>query len=236
MNSAALDSRLKALDAETATHLTPKLFDGISDHDHELIQSLAVHRRVNAKEVVIHGGDKAAYLFLVTAGHAKYYRVTREGEEILLWWLSPGDIFGLATLLKNPPGYMGSVETVEGCELRVWEHARMQELAAVYPQLTQNALRIAMGYLSAYAQRHAGIVTRNSEDRLADVLLQLGHRVGRVQPKGVEVDITNEQLGGLADVGLFTASRLISKWERQGAVAKARGKILIRTPEKLLTD
>ena len=227
---------MTTFDTATVSQSTPKFFDGISEHDQELIQSLAVHRRVSDKEVVIHAGDRAAYLFLMVAGRAKYYRVTREGEEVLMWWLSPGETFGLATLLKNPPGYIGSVQTVEGCELRVWEHSRMRELATVYPQLTENALRIAMNYLSAYAQRHAGLLTRTSEHRLADVLLQLGNRVGRVQPKGVEVDITNEQLSGLADVGLFTASRLISKWQRQGAVAKARGKILIRTPEKLLTD
>jgi len=35
---------------------------------------------------------------------------------------------------------------------------------------------------------------------------------------GVDIHITNEQLGGLADVGMFTASRLLSKWERQGTI------------------
>jgi CRP/FNR family transcriptional regulator, nitrogen oxide reductase regulator len=59
---------------------------------------------------------------------------------------------------------------------------------------------------------------------------------GRTHPTGVDIDITNEQLGGLADVGMFTVSRLLSKWERQGMIAKTRGKIRIRAPEKLLTE
>jgi len=72
--------------------------------------------------------------------------------------------------------------------------------------------------------------------RLAHALVHLGHRAGRVQPTGVEVDITNEQLGGLADVGLFTASRVLSKWERKGAVIKRRGGVFIQSPERLLSD
>ena len=52
----------------------------------------------------------------------------------------------------------------------------------------------------------------------------------------MEVEITNEQLGSLADVGLFTASRFLSTWERRGAIVKSRGKILIQAPEKLPLD
>jgi CRP-like cAMP-binding protein len=52
----------------------------------------------------------------------------------------------------------------------------------------------------------------------------------------VELDITNEQLSSLADVGVFTASRLLSEWERRGAIVKQRGKIRIHEPEKLLAE
>jgi DNA-binding transcriptional regulator YhcF (GntR family) len=41
-------------------------------------------------------------------------------------------------------------------------------------------------------------------------------------------------LASLADVSSFTASRTLNKWERQGVVEKSRGKVVIRSPEKLL--
>jgi CRP-like cAMP-binding protein len=91
-------------------------------------------------------------------------------------------------------------------------------------------------YLKAYAERHAGLLTKTAEQRLADKLLDLGYRSGREHPKGVEVEVTNEQLGSLADVSLFTASRLLSGWERKGAVLKERGKVVIRSPEALVVD
>jgi CRP-like cAMP-binding protein len=53
-------------------------------------------------------------------------------------------------------------------------------------------------------------------------------------PSGVEVDVKNVELASLADVSSFTASRLLQEWERKGAVEKSRGKVLIRSPEKLL--
>ena len=53
---------------------------------------------------------------------------------------------------------------------------------------------------------------------------------------GVQVDVTNGQLGALADISSFTTSRLLSGWERQGAVSKSRGKVLIHSPEALVVD
>src|SRR4030095_11670253 len=162
-------------------------------------------------------------LFLVCEGNVKYYRVTERGEELILWWLIPGDVFGLASLLKNPPGYIGSAQSKKDCSIWVWDHASIRKLSNVYPQLSENALRITLGYLAAYVGRHTGIATKSAQQRLADTLLQMGHRAGRVHASGVDLDITNEQLGGLADVGVFTTSRLLRRWERQGAIAKTRG-------------
>ena len=213
-----------------------KLLAGLSEHDQGLILRVAEQRSAPGKEVLIHGGERAAFLFLLLEGRAKYYHVTAEGEELLLFWLTPGDVFGLGTLLKNPPAYLGTAETLKDCELLVWEHSVIRGLSGVYPQLAENALRITLGYLAAYADRHSGIATRTAEQRLADTLLRLGHRAGRTHPNGVDIDITNEQLGGLADVGVFTASRLLSKWVRQGTIAKERGRIRIHAPENLLTE
>jgi len=175
-------------------------------------------------------------LFILCSGGAKYYRTTKQGEELLLRWLVPGDVFGLATLLRQPPPYMGNVQATKSGTLYMWTHAKIRELSGTYPKLAENALRITLSYLSAYAERHAGLRTKTAEERLAHALVHLGHRAGRVQPTGVEVDITNEQLGGLADVGLFTASRVLSKWERKGAVIKRRGGVFIQSPERLLSD
>jgi CRP/FNR family transcriptional regulator, nitrogen oxide reductase regulator len=213
-----------------------KFFAGISDRDRQSILGVADQRHVSAKDSIIQCGEKAACLFLLCKGTVKYYRVTDRGDEIVLWWLTAGDIFGLATLLDDPPAYIGSAEAIENSALRVWPHSSIRKLSGVYPQLSENALRITIGYLAAYADRHAGITTRTAEQRLAQTLLQIGHRTGRTHPAGVDIHITNEQLGGLADVGMFTASRLLSKWERQGTIAKTRSKICIHAPEKLLTD
>jgi CRP-like cAMP-binding protein len=50
----------------------------------------------------------------------------------------------------------------------------------------------------------------------------------------IEFDVTNEELASAANITPFTASRLLSKWQTSRAVVKRRGKILLRSPERLL--
>jgi len=211
-------------------------FKGIASHSRKLMLEAAQYRTAPAKDTLIQGGAKATHLFLLASGSARYSRVTGHGKELLLRWLVPGDVFGLASLLSNPPAYMGSVQVTEESEIYVWKHDRVCELSRIYPQIVQNALRITLGYLAGYAQRHANLLTQKAEQRLAHSLIHLAHHAGHHHSGVVQVDVTNEQLGNLSDVSMFTATRLLKKWERNGAIAKKRNKILLLSPEKLDLD
>jgi CRP-like cAMP-binding protein len=78
------------------------------------------------------------------------------------------------------------------------------------------------------------LVSDTAEERLAYTLVELVSRAGHLHAGRLEVDIKNEDLASLADISIFTASRLLKNWERKGALEKQRGKVLIRSPEKLL--
>jgi CRP-like cAMP-binding protein len=65
------------------------------------------------------------------------------------------------------------------------------------------------------------------------VLATLARTIGEEVAGGVELHITNEDLASAANVTPFTASRLISEWQRSHAMVKRRGEVLLRSPERL---
>jgi CRP/FNR family transcriptional regulator, nitrogen oxide reductase regulator len=224
----------------TGSHQKPitssSLFMGIAEKDSRSILAEASRKRTPAGQVVISEGEKAERFFLLGSGRAKYYRLTRLGDEVLLWSLSSGDAFGLGSLLKHPLRYIGSAEATKDCEIYIWEHKVIRNLARKHSLLAENSLHIVLRYLAAHTDRLVSLITETAEQRLARALLHHAHRTGRVNALGVEVDATNEHMGALANVNPFTVSRLLKKWERSGIVAKKRGKILIHCPEKLVAD
>jgi CRP-like cAMP-binding protein len=199
-----------------------------------VVLAAATKRRFKASEIIVRADEPATRLYYVKTGYVNYYVTTSEGRRILLRRLVPGNIFGVAAFLSEPTGYMGTAKTVHESEVLIWEHRAIQQLVKTYPRLAENALRAALRYAALFVERHISLVSNTAQERVAFALTALGSREGHALSSGVEVNIKNEDLASLADVSFYTASRLLKGWERQGAVEKSRGKVVIRSPEKLV--
>jgi CRP-like cAMP-binding protein len=211
-----------------------RFFTGLARSEIGVILAAATRRKLTGGEIVARADEPASHLFLVKDGCVDYFVLTGDGKEILLRRLVSGNIFGVGAFLSQPAGYVGTSKAVHSGEVFVWEHVVIRQLAKTYPLLGENALRTVLRYVALFAERHIALVTKPAQERLAFALTSLGSRAGHLVPSGVEVNIKNEDLASLADVSFFTASRFLQEWERNGAVTKSRGKVLIRSPEKLL--
>lgn len=210
-----------------------QLFAGLDESALRQVVGAAQLHHCAAKVNVMVKEGKPDHLFFLRRGRARGYILTESGSELLLMWLVPGVVLGLVSLLANPPSYMVHATTVSECEFLVWDHATIRRLVKAYPQLTENGFRLALRYLDRYMKRHSNIVTENAESRLAQKLLQLATKAGVAQPTGIAIDITNEQLSSLSDISLFTASRLLSRWEHERKLKKQRGRVTLLAPEAL---
>jgi CRP-like cAMP-binding protein len=180
-------------------------------------------------------GDKAQHIFALLNGMVKYSRLTAGGEEIILRIFTPCESFGLATLLPNPMNYLGTAVALSACRLLVWNHDDITQLSNHYQQIRTNALRISLQHLEGMSDRHSNLFGSSANRRVARALIDIARRSGEIHPGGIDVQITNEQLGSLADVSRFTAGRVISGWSKTGVVTKERKKVRIHSPEGLLS-
>jgi len=190
--------------AQSSTKPVPQLFSGLSSGDIANVMAAGVVRRFAAGQTIVRADDPGTQLFLIKTGSVDFYRLTPEGQ------------------------------TVRDTELYVWEHAWVRHFAGKHPVLTENALRIGLEYIRLYSDRHLALVSDNAEDRLRRMLSLVGSRTGQRNARGLEIQITNECLASLADIGYYTTSRLLNKWKRKGAVEKSRGKIFVLCPERML--
>jgi CRP-like cAMP-binding protein len=68
---------------------------------------------------------------------------------------------------------------------------------------------------------------QTAEERLARVLVESAGQLGHPGPEGIEVALKNEEIALAAHIGVFTAARQLSKWQRTGLLKKYRGKIVL---------
>jgi CRP-like cAMP-binding protein len=214
--------------------LKSRLFEGIEQSALEIIRGAATERRFLANSVITNQGNPAEHLFLLTSGRARYFFITEEGRKTLLLWLTQGEIVGGVAFLSEASKYLLSAETVKDSSVLVWGRATLRSLATRHPRLLENALLMASDYLGWYVADHVALTCHTARQRLAQVLIRLAAVIGQKVPGGVEFDATNEELASAASITPFTASRLVSEWQMNRAVVKRRGKILLRSSERLL--
>jgi len=214
--------------------LNSRLFEGIAQRDLDIIRGAATERRFLANSVITNQGNPAEHLFLLTSGRGRYFFITEDGRKTLLLWLTEGEIIGGATFLSKASTYLLSSETVKDSLVLVWSRTALRSLAARHPRLLENALLMASDYVAWYLADHIALTCHTARQRLAQVLIRLAGVIGQKVAGGIEFDATNEELASAANITSFTASRLMSEWQMNRAVVKRRGKILLRSSERLL--
>jgi CRP-like cAMP-binding protein len=207
--------------------------DGLAPRELDEILAAARECRFLAGTVLASQGTPANSLFLLVSGRARFFFLTPEGNKIVLMWFPVGEVIGGAALQSVPSDYIVSTETVKDCTLLVWDRPVLRRLAIRYPRLLDNALNMAAEFLVFYLATHVALTCHTAPQRLAAILVNLAQGIGHKVPAGIELDVTNAELAEAANVTHFTASRLISQWQRQGALVKTRGKILLHSPGKL---
>jgi CRP-like cAMP-binding protein len=211
----------------------PQFLEGLDAGDIKTILGAGTLQRFSAGSVVTSHGYPAGHLYLLLTGRARRFFLTQDGQKIVLLRVLAGDIFGEMALLDRPANYLLSTETVTNSSMLVWSRSTIRSLCERYPRLIKNSLSIAVDYLTFYRAAHVSLISNSAPQRLARILANLADGIGQKVPGGVELDIRNEELANEANVSVFTASRLLSAWQREGILVKRRGKVLLRFPDRL---
>jgi CRP-like cAMP-binding protein len=211
----------------------PRFLDGVDAADIKTILAAGTQQRFLANSVIANQGYPAGHLFMLLTGRASRFSLTHDGQKIVLLRVPAGDIFGEMVMLDRPANYLVSTEALTNSSTLVWNRSTIRSLCERYPRLVQNAFSIAVDYLALYRAAHASLICNSAQERLARILANLAEGIGQQVPGGVELDIRNEELANEANISVFTASRLLNAWQREGILVKSRGKVLLRFPNRL---
>jgi len=210
-----------------------QVLEGLPPAAVEEILNASTQQHFSALSVIVHQEAAGNRFFLLYKGRARYFFNTANGKKVLLMWIIPGDIFGGVALTHKLSRYVVSTEAVRDSTTLSWDRDNIRRLALRFPRILENSIAIASQYLSWYAETHAALTSNTAAERLASILLGLSRLIGQKVPGGLEIDVTNDELANAANITHYTASRMISEWQKRGLVHKDRGRIVLCFPQQL---
>jgi len=181
-------------------------------------------------------GDSADKGFILVDGKVKLGQVTADGQQVILGYLVPGRVFGIIAILKKVT-YPVSAQAAGECKAIYWEQDTLNNQMEQYPQIALNALRIMAGQIRQLQKTVKDLSTKRVEQRVARAILRLARQSGKRTDEGVLIDLllSRQDLAEMTGTTLYTVSRILTDWEKQGIVKSQRQKVIITYPHGLVT-
>lgn len=203
-----------------------ELFHNMSEQEIDSILAAARPHRFPAQSIITRQGESATHLYLLWDGLARFFFDTPK-KKLSSLLITPGRIFGAAALAIPPYCYLASTEAVQDSNVLAWNRHTIRDLADQFPQLLLNVYMVVTTYLLWLIGMYSALAVDSAETRLAHILLEYTSSIGKRTPRGIELDISNEELANMVNITPYTASRLIQRWEKAGVIHKSRGKIVL---------
>lgn len=213
------------------------LFEGFEPSALEDILERAHAVHYPKGKVVFSQNEEAPSFFLLLHGRLRVTQVTPHGEQIVVRFVNPGDLFGIALAIGRTT-YPGTATAAADSLALVWPSAAWPEIMAAHPALAANAMRMVGSRLQEAHQRVRELSTEDVERRLAHALLKLAHDAGIARKSGVEIDfpVSRQDLAEMTASTLHTVSRIMSAWEAAGILdGGGRQRVAIRDEQRLRT-
>jgi CRP-like cAMP-binding protein len=210
------------------------MFAGIGDGDLDAILKEAQSVRYPKGSSVFQQDDEAHSFFILLHGHLRVMKVTPDGQQVVVRFVTAGEMFGIAMAMGRATYPATAVAVVDSVAL-VWPSAAWPRLVAKHPSLAVNTIQTVGSRLQDAHTRVIEMSTEQVERRVAHALLRLVQQAGRKGENGIQIDfpISRQDVAEMTATTLHTVSRILSAWEDQGLVESGRQKISIRNPHKL---
>jgi CRP-like cAMP-binding protein len=211
------------------------LFQGLSAAQLQAVVRSARRRIAQQDAFFFHQGDPAATLHVLVQGRVRMLQVTPAGQQVILSIISPGEMFGGIAILGNM-SYPASAQALEDSEALIWDGDSVIRLLETYPRMALNALRLLAERYQELQERYRELATERVERRVARAVLRLLRQTGRKVDEGILIDfpLSREDLAELTGTTLYTVSRILSGWEKQGLIETGRQRLLVRIPHQLV--
>jgi YD repeat-containing protein len=221
------------LDRSLIAGLPP--FSGLSRSDLDVIIDKARPLRIVAGKPVFEQDTEAHSFFLLLDGHVRVVKTTAEGQQVIMRYISAGQMIGIAAALGRTTYPATAIAAVD-CMALAWPNEVWSDFSTHFPSFAANTYKAVSARMEEAHERVIELATALVDRRVAQALVRLAEQTGLRTEHGVEIGfpITRQDIAEMTGTTLHTVSRLLTAWEHQGLVRSTRKRVAVIDAQRLL--
>lgn len=180
------------------------------------IASIATNLEFSPHDPIVDEGEAAEFLYNVTGGTVRLYKLLPDGRRQITGFLSNGDFMGIA--LNNIYSY--SAEAVDRVKVCRFVRNKLEALLDKYPHLERRMLGLASNELIQAQDQMMLLGRKTAKEKIVTFLLSLSRRQLTVGGKASPVALAMSRTDIADYLGLTTetVSRTFSQLKREHSI------------------
>ena len=221
------------LDADSLAAM--EMFRGLPGAALEAAAACARLRRLPRDLRIFNQGDADTRAHGVIEGGVRIEQSGSDGGQVVIRFVGPGEMFGTVSLFTDrryPADAVTVAETLEAS----WSEAELLDLMRQHPQIAINVIRVIGKRLQEVQDRVRELATQRVERRVAHAVLRLARQAGHSTITGTAIafPLRRRDVADIAGATLYTASRILTGWEKAGLLTSHKQRLTLRNPAALL--
>jgi len=190
--------------------------DGVPERELARLETLATFLEIRSGETIINEADPSEFIFNVTGGAVKLYKLMADGRRQITGFLFAGSFLGVS----DHSEYAYTAEALAPTSLCRFPRKKFESLLAEFPTIGQRMVSILMDDLAGAQNQMLLLGRKTARERVASFLVLLSTRTGKKE-QGREVlpiPMNRVDIADFLGLTIETVSRTLTSLKKDNII------------------
>lgn len=206
----------------------------LDDQELSELAAIVTALECNSRDPIIDEGESADYVYNVTDGAVKLFKLLSDGRRQITGFLFAGDFLGIA--LNDTYAY--SAEAVNKLKLCRIPRTKLEGLLERFPKLEKRLLSMASNELVQAQDQMLLLGRKTAKEKLCSFLFNMSKRAKArdLDPNVISVPMSRADIGDYLGLTTETVSRTFTTLKRDGVIRLREGGLVEISELQTLED
>ncbi len=194
-------------------------YDFLRDFDSQAEQELydiGLSVTVDKDQLIFNAGSPGEYVYILLEGRIKIYELTSDGKEVIHWFCFPGELFGLAEIVRGGRRAVAAQACSKVKVIKI-RHSEFVTFMQRYPDVSLRIIDLLSCRLRELGDVITNLVADDVTARVVKLLTRLGARYGSGEGNEVRLNIclTHQEMADMIGTTRQTVTTVLSALKRK---------------------
>ena len=210
------------------------LLNGLEEDEMERLSKITTMQDFTKNQPVYFAKEPSSSIFFLKKGRVKLTRTSKDGKEMILGIINPGEVFGEMSFLdeNERTDFATSIDSALLCAINKQE---FKEFVEKSPELNLRITKLIGFRLKNYTEKIEELVFKDAPQRVVLFLLKIAENTGKIIGNDVFVKpfLKHQDIADLTACSRQTVNTVLTDLRKNKIISFDRRKLIIHKKDEL---